>query len=313
MNRARFLPAMLLVVAVATTSQSAEFKLNQDDDGVTVKLDGKLLTRYLVKSGHKPVFWPVIGPNGKEITRAYPIVKEGHPSERKDHVHHRSFWFTHGNVNGVDFWSEGEKAGHIVHREFVKLEAGKSATIITRNDWMGPEGKVCEDERTFVFGADGKRWWVDCDLTVTASDGTVKFGDTKEGSFGVRLAGTMKVDAPGKGHIVNSNGQTDKAAWGKQAPWVDYYGPVDGEIVGVAILNHPSSFRYPSYWHVRTYGLFTANPFGLHHFKGRDFDGSHSMKKGDTFTLKYRVLFHGGDEKQGKVAEEFAKYSKSTK
>ena len=37
--------------------------------------------------------------------------------------------------------------------------------------------------------------------------------------------------------------------------------------MGIAILNHPASFRYPTYWHVRDYGLFAANPFGLHDFK----------------------------------------------
>ena len=42
--------------------------------------------------------------------------------------------------------------------------------------------------------------------------------------------------------------------------------PVEGKTVGVAILNHPDSFRFPTTWHVRTYGLFAANPFGWHDF-----------------------------------------------
>ncbi len=301
--------ASLLFVQAAT---AADFEVTQDKDGVTVKLDGKLLTKYLIKSGHKPIFWPVIGPTGKEMTRAYPILPDGKPEERKDHIHHRSFWFTHGDVNGIDFWSEGDKAGHIVHREFVKIEGGERAIIVTRNDWNGPDGKKhCEDERTFVFQAGDGAWWVDCDITVKASAGDVKFGDTKEGSFGVRVAGDMKVTANKGGRIVNSEGQTDAGAWGKRAAWVDYHGPVEGETLGVAILNHPTSFRYPTYWHVRTYGLFTANPFGVHHFLGsNDVDGSHTMKKGESFTLRHRVLFHKGDEKEGQVAEAFAAYAK---
>ncbi len=307
-----YLPILIAVLLIAAPLQAAQFDVEKDKDGVTVKLNGNLLTRYLIKSGHKPIFWPVIGPNGKEITRSYPMVPEGKPDERQDHIHHRSFWFTHGDVNGVDFWAEGEKAGNIVHREFVKVEGGDKAVIVTRNDWIAPDGKkYCEDERSFTFSAKEDAWCVDCDITVKAGDSEVKFGDTKEGSFGVRVAGSMKVDKPGHGHIINSEGQTDGASWGKQAAWVDYHGPVDGETVGVAILNHPTSFRFPTYWHVRTYGLFCANPFGLHNFKGADFDGSHTLQPGESFTLRHRVLFHKGDEKEGKVAEAFAEYAKT--
>ena len=132
--------------------------------------------------------------------------------------------------------------------------------------------------------------------------------------MGVRVAGTMKVDAKRGGRIVDSEGRTDADAWGKRAAWVDYHGPVDGQTVGVAILNHPGSFRFPTYWHVRTYVLFAANPFGLHDFeRGKDIDGSHTLSAGDTMTLCYRILLHRGDEKSGKVAEAFAAYAREKK
>src|SRR6185295_7073001 len=135
----------------------------------------------------------------------------------------------------------------------------------------------------------------------------VVFGDTKEGSFGVRMASSIRVDSKQGGEIVNSDGLTNQAAWGKPAAWVDYHGPVDGETWGIAILNHPSSFRYPTYWHVRTYGLFAANPFGIHDFTGST-DGSFTLAAGKSIELKYRVLLHKGDEKSGNVAEAFATY-----
>jgi hypothetical protein len=312
MNRMPLPALAILIASLASVVQAASFELEKNDDGYTVKLDGKMLTRYLIKSGAKPIFWPVIGVNGNEVTRAYPM-REGNPDERSDHVHHRSFWFTHGNVNGVDFWAETAGHGNIVHREFTKAEGGKTAVIATRNDWIGPDGKKhCEDERVFTFGNDGQRWWVDCDIVVTASDGPCTFGDTKEGSFGVRVAGTMKTDAKKGGVIINSEGQTDGAAWGQPATWVDYHGPVGDKTEGIAILNHPSSFRHPTPWHVRTYGLFCANPFGLHDFqKSKDVDGAHTIPKGETMTLRHRVLFHAGDEKEGKVAEAYAEYAKT--
>jgi len=116
------------------------------------------------------------------------------------------------------------------------------------------------------------------------------------------------------GNIVNSDGLVDKDAWGKQASWVDYHGPVDDQIVGIAILNHPSSFRYPTYWHVRTYGLFAANPFGLRDFKNdKTLDGSYTVKPGESISLRYRLVFHKGDEKEGRIAEMWEEYRKMAK
>lgn len=316
MHRKCFPLSLVLLFVCGSLAHAGKFEVDKTDSGLAVKLNGKLLTNYLVKSGAKPIFWPVIGAGGHEVTRGYPM-REATPDERSDHIHHRSFWFTHGNVNGVDFWAETEGHGNIVHRKFVKAEGGDEAVIVTQNDWVGADGKkVCEDERTFTFHSDGDRWWVDCDIVVKASEGPVTFGDTKEGSFGVRVAGTMKIDAkkndPGQGGtVVNSEGQKDGAAWGQPAKWVDYHGPVDGEVEGIAILNHPSSFRFPTTWHVRTYGLFCANPFGLHDFqKSKQVDGSYTIPKGETMTLRHRVLFHKGDEKQGKVAQSWAEYAK---
>ncbi|MGE0760081.1 MAG: PmoA family protein, partial [Pirellulaceae bacterium] len=308
MSRCLELACCLAVVALSASA--AEFTTETSDEGVTVKVDGQLMTRYLVKSGAKPILWPVIGPTGKEMTRGYPM-RPALPTEKADHPHQRSFWFTHGKVNDIDFWSEQKNHGNIVHREFLRVAGGPHAVIATRNDWVGPDGKkVCEDERTFTFGADAKSRWVDVDLVVKATDGDVVFGDTKEGAFGVRVAGTMDVTFKKGGQIVNSEGDTNEAAWGKPAAWVDYHGPVEGETLGIAILNHPSSFRYPTRWHVRTYGLFAANPFGLHDFlNSKDVDGAHTIKSGESMLLRYRVLFHQGDEKEGQVAESFRQYS----
>lgn len=309
--------AMIVFPAIAALLFSvdplaAEVTAEVDGHKVVVKVDGQLFTEYIENFDGTPILWPIIGPTGQPMTRSHPMA-EGPPSERRDHPHHRSLWFTHGDVNGLSFWHEET----IKHRKFVKIESGRRAVIVTENDWIDREGKVvCSDVRCFTFGANAEARWIDFAVTVIASNGPVKFGDTKEGTMGIRLAGTMKVDAKKEnpawgGHIVNSEGQVDTAAWGQRAAWVDYYGPVDGETVGVAILNHPSSFRFPTYWHVRTYGLFAANPFGLHHFEGNnEVDGSHTLQPGESMLLRSRFLFHRGDEKVGAVAEAFAAYAK---
>ncbi len=307
-------PVLLSCFLLAAVSAQAEVTAEKTDQGVIVKIDGKPFTEYLACSGTKPILWPVIGPTGKPVTRAWPMNSDN-ADERQDHPHQRSIWFTHGNVNGIDFWDENPKKetrGTTKHLEFVTVESGPQAKVVSRNAWLGPDGKkVLEDERRLTFGAEDGVRWIDYDITLRATEGPVTFGDTKEGTMGVRTPASMKVDAKKGGRIVNAEGLTDKEAWGKQSPWVDYVGPVDGETVGIAFMNHPSSFRFPTYWHVRTYGLFAANPFGVGDFtQAEEGAGAYTLPAGESITLKYRLLFHKGDTKEGKVAEAYEAYAK---
>jgi hypothetical protein len=299
--------------AVSSKTPAAEVTVKPSPRGAVVEIDGQLFTEYLTRSNTKPILWPILGPTGKPMTRAYPMGEA--PKETKDHPHQRSLWFTHGDVNGVDFWAEGGRSGAIRHRRFVAMESGSQAAIVTENDWVGSTGqKVCEDRRRLAFGVEGDSRWIDFDITLKATGGPVKFGDTKEGTFGIRIAETIRVDTKLGGRIVNSNGEVDGKAWGKRASWVDYYGPVDGQKVGIAIMNHPKSFRFPTYWHVRTYGLFAANPFGVRDFTGgKEGDGSYTLPAGETISLCYRLWIHKGDEKQGKVAEAYQAYASAAK
>ncbi len=309
MTRLLVAASVLLCLASAPLN-AAQFSLEKDDQGVTVKCDGKLFTRYLKKSGAKPILWPVLGPTGKEMTRGYPM-RDVSEAEKKDHIHHRSLWFDHGDVNGVSYWAEDGKNGTIEHREYLKLEEGAQAVIQTRSDWVNPTGQVvCQDLRTMTFSAEQDVRWIDFQVKITAVNGKAVFGDTKEGSFGIRVAGSMRVERNEGGKIINSEGQTDAAAWGKRASWVDYTGPVDGETLGIAILNHPRSLRYPTYWHVRTYGLFAANPFGLHDFlNSKDADGSLTLDEGESFEMFYRVILHAGDANDAQIADAFKRYA----
>lgn len=301
---------VLCFICLATSARAADFTVEKSDEGLVIKQDGKLVTKYIAKSGAKPILWPIVGPTGKELTRGWPM-RDAASFEKQDHPHHRSLWFTHGSVNGIDFWSESGKNGTIVHKEFLKHDGGETAIVIATSEWLAPDGKkVCEDERTVRVGASGDKRYIDFDVTVKATEGPVTFEETKEGSFGVRVHETMKVDAKQGGKLVNSEGQTNGDAWSKPAAWVDYYGPVDGETLGIAIFNHPTSFRYPTTWHVRTYGLFAANPFGGKDFKAADKYGSHTIEKGGSMTLRYRVLLHKGTTEDAKIKEAFAEYAK---
>jgi 23S rRNA G2069 N7-methylase RlmK/C1962 C5-methylase RlmI len=132
----------------------------------------------------------------------------------------------------------------------------------------------------------------------------------------MRLNESMRLERkkkPAEGHIINSEGVRDGETWGKRANWCDYYGPVDGKTVGVAIFDHPQNPRHPTWWHVRDYGLFAANPFGEHDFEKlpNKEAGNLKLAAGQDLTFRYRFYLHEGDEKQGKVAEHYAEYLNS--
>jgi hypothetical protein len=302
-----------MVAAAAARPKTGGVTITERADRVTVEVNGKLFTEYYIKDVVRPYFYPVIGPTGLPVIRHWPL-KDGEPDEEHDHPHHKSLWFTHGSVNGVDFWTDGK--GKIVHDKFLEIASGPQVGVISsRNNWVAPDGKVvCTDTRTHRFYSTPEGQLMDFEVTLHASNGPVTMGDTKEGSLGIRLAPTMRVRGKvGKGHIINSEGRTDQDAWGKRATWCDYYGPVGGETVGVAIFDHPDNPRHPTWWHVRDYGLFAANPFGIHDFERKPAGtGDFVIPAGQSATFKYRFYFHKGDEKQGHVPERYNEYESGT-
>jgi sugar phosphate isomerase/epimerase len=286
-------------------------KIHQGEKKLKVEINGTLFTEYNFKDGPFPYFYPVIGPTGEPVIRHWPM-KEGE-NEAKDHKHHRSLWYTHGEVNGYDFWQG--RNDRIVHDKFIRVSSGRKVGIIhSKNKWVAANGKVvCTDTRKHRFYSRADGQMMDFEITIHASEGKVVLGDTKEGSMAIRLAPTMRLRGEvGKGHIVNSEGVRDKATWGKRAAWCDYYGPVKDQIVGVAIFDHPQNPKHPTWWHVRDYGLFTANPFGVHNFESKPKGtGDITIPAGESLTFRYRFYFHKGDEKQGKVAEHYREYTAS--
>jgi len=293
-------------------SDRSGVKIDEAGDKLRVTINGNLFTEYNYQDVPRPFFYPVIGPTGVPVNRHWPM-KDTNKDEAQDHVHHKSLWYTHGEVNGQDFWGEGRGSGKVVHDKFLKVSSGpETGEITSTNKWVARDGKVvCTDTRTHRFynRPDGQS--MDFEITFHASEGKVVLGDTKEGSMAIRLTPTMRLKGKvGKGHIVNSEGDTEGKTWGKRAKWCDYYGPVEGETVGVAIFDHPSNPKHPTWWHVRDYGLFAANPFGVHNFERKTKGvGDITIPAGESLTFKYRFYFHKGDEKQGKVAEHYREYA----
>jgi hypothetical protein len=319
----RLLPiilASLVSASAAHAKQGAKtIGLTETADGVRITYGGELFADYVCRSGTRPIVWPLVGPTGEPMTRRYPMLSAG-ANEATDHPHHRSLWFGHEGVGGANSWLEPRKGeplrdplGEVVHRQFDQLDCdGDQATVVSTNDWRDAAGnKVCEDQRTLRFFATPDYRWIDFTIRLSATEADVPIADTKEGTFAVRVAGTMKVDAKLGGRIATSRGLTNGKAWGQPAEWVDYSGPVKGQRVGIAMLSHPTNFRPAPRWHVRTYGLFAANPFGEKDFpRLPDYkQGAYTIRQGESLQLRYRVVLHRGDEVEGEVAKRFGEFA----
>lgn len=313
-------------LVLASLASAAEFTVDKTPaGGAVVKVDGQVFAEYVVDQANKPYLWPIHGPTGKSMTRSYPMKKvEG---ERQDHPHHRGLNFGHENIGGWDTWAEattfGENMkyserlkhlGAIKHREFKELKGGGIGVVHALSDYVDDKGKVIiTEERRMTFQVAGETRTIDVDIDLIASHGNVLVDDKKDSGLSIRVPHSMSVDAKQGGKIINSEGHKDADAWGKRAKWCDFNGPVEGEHLGIAMLNHPSSFRYPTPWHARTYGLFTANPFGLSQLKVQTESGAMELKKDERIKLRHRFIFHKGDEKTGKIAEAYEAYAKEAR
>jgi hypothetical protein len=281
---------------VFVSAAPAGVVLTRVGDTVHIEIDGKPFSDFYFGPGApKPYLHLLRSASGKIVTRRFPMEKvEG---ETTTDPHHRGVWLAYESVNGFDFWqneaSENNKlAGTVVPVRVDDLKSGDregSLTGVFR--WLSPSGEaILEETRKMSFGKDGSLRIVDIDVVLKALTDT-KFGDTKDGAFCVRLAEPLI--EKNAGVITNSaGGRGMKETWGKPAAWVDYSGELQGEKLGVALFQHPSSFRYPARWHVRDYGLLAVNPFGSKSFDKDAPDATFTLPKGDSIHLRYRIVVH---------------------
>jgi len=281
----------------------------EQDARLPVRIGQQLFANYHFSTEMvRPFLYPIVGPFGAGVTRAYPMeVMEG---DSTDHPHHKSIYVAWGDVNGSDNWSEEEGCGRVVHRYFEKCESGPAfGSLVALNDWVDADGKKLMEDRTEYrfYNLPSSMRMFDLRVTFYATEGDVRFGDTKEGGIiSVRVASSMQGNRGGR--IENSVGGVSEAeTWGKRASWCDYCGNVAGHLVGLAVFDHPSNLRYPTYWHVRDYGLMTANVFGLSHFLADpEADGTYVVPAGEKLSFKYRVYVHAGGAREGTVAQKYA-------
>lgn len=296
-------------------SLNADISVLQDGTELQIQINGKLFTEYRTDR-HVPCLYPLMSPDGTHLTRQFPFQQDI-AGEQSDHPHHIGFWFAHGSVNGYDFW-HGRKGEKIVttrlhHTPPEEVPGGARISFLAALDWIAEDKVVLREERTYTITQRGTDRIIDVSCRLKATEGDVIFGDTKEGSFALRVAPTMRLKGEiAQGGITNSNGNQGADSWGKRAKWVAYYGPDStGTPTVAAIFDHPNNLRHPTWWHARDYGLLTANPFGARAYGGKasgQFD-DYQLKQGEVLTLQYRLLLHQGELGTAQLDERWSDFS----
>jgi hypothetical protein len=321
---------LLIIVAIAlrpspSYGQAAAVSLTRHGNTIEIAIGGKPFTTYHFDTETaKAYLQPLRDAHGIIVTRGFPVgdtIPADHEHDRSLEPHQRAMYFGHGNFGGYDFWTEEifakyygpdfpQRWGRMVLRKVEQIRGGSdSGTIRVSFDLVGSDHKPFAQEiQEYKFSGNEDSRVIDCQYVIHANHGPMKIGDTKEGTFGIRLA--SELNAP-SGHMINSEGgEGEPQIWGKRANWVDYDGVIDGQTLGIAVFDSPKSFRHPTYWHARGYGLFAANPFGIREFtRDPGQDGGYTIPAGKWLLFRYRVLIHDGNYRDAHVAEKYDRYA----
>jgi methane monooxygenase PmoA-like len=323
----KFRPVAQLIAAglLSYPLFAADVDLKQGKDQVEVVIDGRPFTTYYYGSDTaKAYLMPLRTASGIVISRPFPVgndASKGDPKASSFEPHQRPLYFAHGDIDGLNFWGEAafqkyysdrsnQPYGHMAKASLKEAKKeSHSGTIRASFSLEDPNGRsIADEDQEFVFRGDDRTRVIDCEFTLKATHGPIDIGDTKEGTFGIRLGKELSEPLA---HMVNSQGgHGEPEIWGKPADWVNYYGTVSGQPVGIVVFDHPTSFRHPTTWHARGYGLLAANPFGLREFtKDAQKDGSWTVVEGGSPKFRYRVLIYDGVMDAAQIGEAYKRYA----
>lgn len=298
---------------------------------VSVTVGGKPFTEFVyTDTMEKPFLYPIVAAGGQTITRGFPWNPQ--PNDPTDHPHHIGLWFNYEKVNGLDFWNNSyniaadkkKNYGWIRTTRVTDTQSGSTGKLGYEADWTNQNKDVLLQEKTsFSFSAGDHVRVIDRVTTLTAVQ-DVSFPDVKDGMLGLRVAHELelpvketkeykdgngnvtKVTAPKDpnvtGNYLTSQGKEGDAAWGTRGNWCMLYGNKGGDAISIVIIDHPQNPGYPTYWHARNYGLFSANPLGQKVFSEGKQVLDFKLAKGQSVTFRYRIVIASGKDRLPKEA-----------
>jgi hypothetical protein len=274
------------------------------DHQVSVQIDGTERLRWHSSPTYpRPFFYPLNGPSGISLTRM------GHPGA-SNHDHHRSVWFAHARLLGIDFWSDNTVA-RIRQKNWLVYEDGDDqAVLATQLGWYDGHDPTELLEQTviaIVRPLDDGETLLELQSNFIPKAESLEVEQSNFGFLAVRVAKSIS-EHFGDGRLTNSEGlvgEKDESGqpniFGKAARWMDYSGSIrDGVTEGVTYFDHPANPRYPTKWHVRQDGWMGAS-FCM--------DEPFVLTRKRPLRLRYLLHAHGGAidaDRANSLAAQFA-------
>lgn len=270
------LAAIALVVCASTSANAQDFEFPRceivpiADHQVSMRIDGVEKLRWNFGSQYpRPFFYPFNGPSGSTLTRM------GHPGAQ-NHDHHRSIWFAHHKVQGLNFWADNTGT-RIRQAHWYRYRDGDEEAVLAVNlSWTDPDGVEIMQQDVVAslmpIKSDAEQEEHALELQLTFRPGTGKSETTLEqtnfGFLAVRVCASIS-GYFGGGRLTNHDGvATEANLHEKSAAWMDYSGPVSVPTAtgrkaveeGITYFDHPDNPGYPNHWHVRQDGWMGAAP-----------------------------------------------------
>jgi hypothetical protein len=296
MNRALvfFLLVTISVCAVPVRSESPPLRWKKSESSLALLRGRHVLWQFNYGANLSvPYFHPVSTDAGRVLTWDRP----------PDHAWHHGLWFCWKYINGVNYWEHdrqtGKPAGHTAWSDtHVKVHDDHSASVSMTLDYhpADEDEVVLSERRRIEITAPNSRGEYNIDWTAefTAAQREVKLDRTppKAQSWGgyaglsVRFAKELsdRQATSNTGPVEFGSGQRHRS----RATSMDYSGVIDGNPVGMALLDHPNNPRHPTPWYViRAPVMGYINAALLN-------DQPMTLQPGELLVLRYRLIVHSG-------------------
>lgn len=263
-----------------------------DDQHATLTLGDRWTYDWAARK--KPAIHPVRTPAGHVLTRMSP----------PDHPWHRALWFTIKYVNEENFWEEQPPYGvlrHVAEPEQRGPDDAGRTSVTGAIRWIRPDrSSVAFEERrrlTHVPLAHDA-YAIDLDTTLTAVEDTTIRSEpfTTWGGYG-GLSVRGRPDWHDTRLLLADGSEHDRVI-AARSPWCDLTGPVgegDGDVGGLAVLDHPGNVRHPVPWYGSTRAA-TYGDEGWANFLNAAFlfEEPLTIPAGERLRVRHRVVVHDG-------------------
>jgi hypothetical protein len=226
---------------------------------------------------------PLQTPGGRVVTDDFPA----------DHLHQHGVFLAWVNAefegHDVDFWNQAKGLGTVAHQEVLWMVNGpvfaEFAVRLTHQDLTRPArpAKVLEEDWLVrVYDRDDV-FLIDLESRQRcATDQPLQLREYHYG--GLAFRGSSQWLGQPESNFLTSEGKSRDDGNHTRPRWTDCFGRVDGDVCGVAVLQHPQNFRYP-----QPVRLHPEKPYFVY---SPMVDGAFSIEPGREYHSRYRYVVH---------------------